>query len=337
MTKLSKNTVSIGFTIIFCLTLGIGALVSEFFQAPILSSKELSKLQFLYTNSDFEKISKLNLKSNLGEFNLAKEDKNTWMMTTPRSINVNSEIITKILKALEDIKIKKIYPSDQINIANFSLDKPVATLTITDDQNEVKVLSFGLINPIDSSTYLQVKGENVIYHINVLDFPLEKLDVTSLIDTQIFSSNISSITELKIFPPRTSIPSFSVSKKDNEWSSGNLKLDTASLVTFIEEIKAMKAHIILDQIDENMTLEKEKIFQNSSNKIEVTEDNGNVITYDISMPFNSLTNVKVEKRQNILIRASNRKHVFVVNKDYLKLFSKKVNQLKENPIKKLIY
>lgn len=337
MTKLSKNTVSIGFTLIFCLTLGIGALVSEFFQAPILSSKELSKLQFLYTNSDFEKISKLNLKSNLGDFNLVKEDKNTWMMTTPRRINANSEIVTKILKALEDIKIKKIYPNDQINVANFSLDKPVATLTITDDKNESKILSFGLINPIDSSTYLQVKGENVIYHINVLDFSLEKLDVTNLIDTQIFSSNVLAVSELKIFPPRTSIPSFNVLKKENEWSSGNLKLDSASVVSFIEEIKAIKTHIILDQIDETMVLEMEKIFQNSANKIEITEDKGSVITYDISQPFNSLTNIKVEKRQNFLIRASNRKHVFVVNKDYLKLFSKRVNQLKENPIKKLIY
>lgn len=337
MTKLSKNTVSILFTVVFCLTLGIGALVSEFFQAPILSSKELSKLQFLYTTSDFEKIKKISLKSNLGNFILLKEDKNSWMMTSPRSINVNSEIVTKILKTLEDIKIKKIYPSDQINIANFSLDKPVATLTITNDQDEEKELSFGLINPIDSSTYLQVRGENVIYHINVLDYPLERVELSNLIDSQIFSPNVEEITEFKIFPPRTAIPSFNVAKKENDWTSGNLKLDSASVSTFLEEIKAIKAHIILDQIDETMVLEIEKTFQNVANKVEITDSLGGTFTYEISQPFNSLNNLKVEKRQNILIRASNRKHVFVVNKDNLKLFSKRVNQLKENPIKKLIY
>jgi len=317
----------------------MGALISEFFQAPILSSKELNKLQFLFTKSDVQSISQIKIKTSIDEFSLNKAEGNNWILSKPRVIDANLEIVNKILETLEDIKIKRIYPKDQINLANFSLDNPISTLTIKDKNEEIKTLSFGLVNPIDNSTYLSVSGDNAIYHINVLKMSFEKIELSSIIDSQIFNFNWNQVKELKIYPQRQTTPALAIEKSTDgtNWMSGQMNLDEEKIGEYLNELISMKLHIILDKTDDELTAELDKILSVPFFKIVIVTTKDETNTYDISYFVNTLPNVKIEKKQNFIIRASNRKHPFLVNKDFMKLFYKRSNQFKGTSIKKLIY
>jgi len=317
----------------------MGALISEFFQAPILSSKELNKLQFLFTKSDVQSISQIKIKTSIDEFSLNKAEGNNWILSKPRVIDANLEIVNKILETLEDIKIKRIYPKDQINLANFSLDNPISTLTIKDKNEEIKTLSFGLVNPIDNSTYLSVSGDNAIYHINVLKMSFEKIELSSIIDSQIFNFNWNQVKELKIYPQRQTTPALAIEKSTDgtNWMSGQMNLDEEKIGEYLNELISMKSHIILDKTDDELTAELDKILSVPFFKIVIVTTKDETNTYDISYFVNTLPNVKIEKKQNFIIRASNRKHPFLVNKDFMKLFYKRSNQFKGTSIKKLIY
>ncbi len=339
MTTLTKKSTSTLLITIFSTFIVMGALISEFFQAPILSSKELNKLQFLFTKSDVQSISQIKIKTSIDEFSLNKAEGNNWILSKPRVIDANLEIVNKILETLEDIKIKRIYPKDQINLANFSLDNPISTLTIKDKNEEIKTLSFGLVNPIDNSTYLSVSGDNAIYHINVLKMSFEKIELSSIIDSQIFNFNWNQVKELKIYPQRQTTPALAIEKSTDgtNWMSGQMNLDEEKIGEYLNELISMKSHIILDKTDDELTAELDKILSVPFFKIVIVTTKDETNTYDISYFVNTLPNVKIEKKQNFIIRASNRKHPFLVNKDFMKLFYKRSNQFKGTSIKKLIY
>lgn len=337
MSTISKNYASTLFIALFAFTILLGGLVSEFFQAPLLTSKELTKLQFLYNQADIQKINKIEFSSGLSQFTITKDINDNWIMTSPKEIMANKEMIQKILNTLEEIKIKKIYPKDQINIANFSLDNPISTLKITTNDNESKTLSFGLVNPIDNSTYLKVDNESVIYHINVLNLALERIEVTSMIDSQPFNLSESNIKELKIFPGKQTSPTLQISKTEDQWMSANLKIDATQVASFVEELNQIKSHMILDQMDEATLEEAEKLFSNPAFKLEVKYQNDTVVNYEVSNIINTLGSSKLEKRATFAIRIDDKKYLYILNKDLLKVFNKRSNQLKESPIKKLIY
>ncbi|EQC46647.1 DUF4340 domain-containing protein [Bacteriovorax sp. Seq25_V] len=339
MTTLTKKSTSTLLISIFATFIVIGALISEFFQAPILSSKELNKLQFLFSKSDVESITQIKIKTTIDEFSLNKAEGNNWILSKPRVIDANLEIVNKILETLEDIKIKRIYPKDQINLANFSLDNPISTLTIKDKNDELKTLSFGLVNPIDNSTYLSVSGDNAIYHINVLKMSFEKIELSSIIDSQIFNFNWNQVKSIKIYPQRQTSAALAMERSADgtNWVSGSMALDEEKVGEYLNELISMKSHIILDKTDDELTAELDKILSVPFFKIVIETTKNETNTYEISYFVNTLPNVKIEKKQNFIIRASNRKHPFLVNKDFMKLFYKRSNQYKGTSIKKLIY
>ncbi len=315
----------------------ITSLVSEFFQAPIISSKELSKLQFLFTQEQVNSISNVKIESELGKYQLEMNEKRKWTLISPRSIDANTALVNKILATLREIKIKKIYPKDAINLANFSLDNPISTMTLQNAAGDKKKISFGLVNPIDNSTYVSLENEKAIYHVNNLNIPFERIELSSLIDSRIFDMNWKEIKKFKLFSQSSKTPSLSFTKEKSLWISGKKQLQENRMIKYLTELTSLRSTFILDERTEALNKKLERYTKKPFFNLQIQTSSGEEIDYKVSYIISSLPGIKMEKKQNFIIKASNRQHPFLVNKSFMKLFYKRTSSFKPIPIKKLIY
>jgi len=320
----------------FVVVLLLGAVISELFQAPIISSQEYSKFQFLFSRDQVDTIHHIKIKTNLGEFMLDKEEEK-WLLTTPRKIDANSIAVEKILTTLKEIKIKKIYPSDPINMANFSLDNPISTIETKNLKGDVKKISFGLVNPIDNSTYVSVEDEKAIYHINNINFPFEKIELASLIDSRIFNMEWNEIKSFKLYSQNSSTPTLSFVRDKKVWVAGNKQLEDNRIKKYLTDLTDLKSTIILDKRTPELEKRMERYLERPFFKLNILTEDDKEVEYKVSYIINSLPGIKMEKKQNFIIQASNRQHPFLVSKDFINLFYKRTRSFKPIPIKKLIY
>lgn len=319
----------------FILALTVSSLVSEFFQAPIISSRQLSRYQFLFSSEEIDKVNSVKLKTELGNFSLSKSN-NTWVLKEPRTIDANSQIINEMLSSLKEIKIKRIFPKDQINLINFSLEKPIVELTLSPLKEKTRSLSFGLVNPIDKSTYMTFSNEDVIYHITLYNFNFEKVDIASLVDSRIFNFNVADISSLNI-KDRNNNERINFNFKDNNWYDNKTLLDTEKVQNYLKEILSINTKFILDKRDEETQKDIDRYLEKPLYSISMTLKSGEKVNYQITSLIRSIKDVKVEERQNFLISASNRQHPFLVSKSNYKLFYKKTRNFKARNFKKFIY
>lgn len=316
------------------------ALLSEFFQAPTETLHELGEYQTVLRSSDLDSISHLTIKNRLGSFTLAKDQYGIWQMTSPREYPATESTITQIIEALGNLKIRKIYEKDLINTSNFSLDRPQLEVTFNAKDGAPQTLQVGLVNPIDNSTYITFEKKKAIYHIDAINYPFEKLDLGQFIDTKIFSIDVNSVATFSLYRSSATKNNLQLEfvRGDNHWQTKDGKvLEPGKVEEYLKELLTLKSQIILDKQTEAL---KEKIDENLANPyyvIAVTDDNNRELTYQITWPLASLPDIKMEKRENFMISASDRKYPFLIHKDHFGLFQKRQNQFRTISIKKLFY
>lgn len=335
MQNIRRNYFSASLVSILFITLLSGAVISEFFQAPVITSKELSNLQFLFTSDQIDGVDNISLASNLGRFSLAKNN-GQWIITQPRRINANENTINKLLDSLKNVKIKKIFPKDPINLSNFSLDNPTSTITLKNEEGVNETISFGLINPIDNSTYVVSDSDNAIYHVNAVKFSLEKLDLPSLIDSRVFSYAPNDIRAITVINSGKLRFAFERNKNDI-WVSGKSALDDERVQDFLVKLTSFKSNLILDKRTDKMNERIDRYLQKPYFKIIVKIKTGEEIEYDLSWVLSSLPDLNIEKKENFIIRASNREHPFLVSKEYLSVLYKRIKSFRPSPLNKIIY
>ena len=338
--RTKKSTISTWLLLSFLMILTISAFISEFFQAPTFTTHQFTKYTLLLDGNKLANVRGLSLKNHLGNFQMEKDPSGTWYLTSPRQLAANPKLINEILKSLEQINIKKVYSRDPINIANFSLQTPLITLTLKYAEEEDDVLRFGLINPIDNSTYIMVSERAAIYHTTTQKMALETLELIHFIDSRIFPQEPSNITELKILKGAQKDNNLRIQfiKKDNLWvDRRGQELDQEKALAFINELISIKSEIILDKMDEKLTQSLERNFKAPQYTIELTDDNEQQITYVISGIIGTLPGIKLEKWQNFAITASNRTHPYIVKRAVLNIFNKSQTNFRPPPIKKLFY
>ncbi len=320
-------------TVLFTLSLVFAALVSEFFQAPIISSRQLSKFQFLFSTNDIQNLQRFEIESELGHFKLKKDDH--WTLVEPRKIDANTKNINEMLDVLKEIKIKRIFPKDQINLVNFSLDKPLAKLHFSPIKGKAKVLSLGLINPIDNSTYLSFENEDVIYHVTLYNYSYEKVDLSTIIDSRIFDFTMKEINNYEMLDSNKK-SRVKLTKNGDSWTHNNVIQSTEKIEKYFTQLINLRSSIILDSRTDEQNEEIDNYFKKPLYTINFTQGEKKT-TVEISPVVRSLTGLKIEKRQNFIIRSTSRQHPFVVHRDNLKLFYKNMRSFRALNIKKLIY
>jgi len=331
------------FVLVFALLLTGSALLSEFFQSPGVSLGEL-QLTNPVQHQGLKNLTKIEIKNRLETFELApsgQKNEQEWRLTHPKQLPANMATIDKILDSLRNIKVKKLYPKDPINLSNFSLDHPISRIKLVEGDQAETTISFGIINPIDNTTYISFDDKDYIYKIERPEHLIQSFDLASYVDSSLFSSLSDNINKISIYRGKIekNLKQLIMSKSDSDWTdSKNRKLSEEKVQSHLKSLLNVKGVMILDKQTPSLEKGLDKYFKYPLYTVYVYEkDKKNPITYEISPLISSLPDINIEKKKNVVVRASNRNHPYLLDKSILKLLEIRENQLIENRFKKLFY
>lgn len=320
----------------FLLLVGATAFLSDLLKTPVKSHNEFIEQSLVFNNKELESITRLSLKNKSGEYIFERVDTaegTPWHMTSPRDISTSSVFIEKLFSALNVIKTKKLLIDDPANNSNFSLDKPTAILTLTDDAQKSIILSVGIMNTIDNSTYLKISGKSGIYHVEAPSMSLENITLLDLIESNIFNVDVKNVLSFKIFKKGTSTPQFEVHKTAENWTNAEGQtLDAVRVEDMIDDfIKLKSAHVVEEPTDA-----QKKAFQKMMSaaeylvKVETNEEAAQKkeLIYQISDLTKSLPDMDLKDEGHFLIIENHEPIVYVVKKESQTLFELKNDSLK---------
>ncbi len=334
------------FFLFFALTILLAG-VSELFRIPSKENTEFQKYYAVYKKEDIEKITSLLVENKFGKFilekNNSKETFTSWEITSPRNLPAQNRFVEDLVNSLQTLTIKNIHTIDPINLSNFSLDNPRLRIKYKINNSNWFELSFGLINPIDNSTYLHIAHKNIIYHIESPSFlsSLDVIEMPQVVDSDIFpfkKSDISSLEIEKYINSQKTSETLSFQKKKNIWlyKDGNA-LNFQEVEKFLEQLLLIKSQIMVDAKDENIDKILNKTLDPPLFKVTITITSGASFDYKISNLISKIPGLKIEKKQNFLIKSSLRKNPDIVSKNVLSIFQTTQKQLQGIPFKKLFY
>ena len=338
MNKSSKASNLILFS--FFLILSISAVMTELFRTPTAQNFNLDDYAFVFKREDFKNLSKIVFKNSLGIFHLNKSKDHfisPWELKFPRELPARLETVKSIINSLQNLKIKRIYKRDAISISNFSLNPPLMELKITDQEKNQMQIELGLVDSITNSTYIALKDQDIIYQIDSISFPLEKIDLSDFIETKIFTTELKNIKAFKLFQRtgRTSKRSKISIFQDEQSSWKNTrghKFNKSSSSEILNKFLNLKSTIILDAVTQKLEKKIERYTRSPLYSIIIKEKKGNEIEYKVSPLITSLPGIKMEKGQYFIVKASNRTFPFLVHRDSYPIFSLRENQIQRQRI-----
>lgn len=320
---------------LFFILVSLAALFSDIFQTPIKTASEVIEQTRLFTAADLGQIKRISLKNKAGEYIFERKENNPispWHMIAPRNISANSLFIEKLFNSLTIIKVKKIFPDEQINTSNFSIDKPTATLDLFDQSGKAINVQVGLMNTIDNSTYLKIAGRKGIYHVEAPTVSLENATILDLIESQIFSIDLQTIVSLKISSNKKT--TLEMRKKDGNWfdTEGNtLAID--KIDDYFQELSGLKSTFILDTQTDSQKRQISSLTKNAFYTITIEDNLANKIDYEISGVINSLSELDLKNEEYFIVTISNSETAYIVKKEFFELFNRKSDSFKTAAIK----
>ncbi len=112
---------------IFALLVITITFLSELLQTTQTNNFILKKYQNLFETNDLKNIVQININNKFGEYELQQEQE-SWKITNPKTLPAKESLIKRLIKQIQQIKIKRIYAKDPINLTNFSLESPTASI-----------------------------------------------------------------------------------------------------------------------------------------------------------------------------------------------------------------
>ncbi|MAZ47995.1 MAG: hypothetical protein CME65_05495 [Halobacteriovoraceae bacterium] len=315
-----RNYVSTVFSVIFLVLLLVYAAYIEYFQDAKDQVSATRLLENPVSDRILRSTTSFRFKNRIGEYQIAKE-KEGWLMQEPRVIPAKEETVERIFNALSKIKIHTVHQFEPINFQSFSLDKPIIEIELYTKLNEKYDVKIGLLNPINNTSYMTVSGHNRIFQTNLFEGRLEKLELSDFIESQVFSKNISEISEFKLYHGKNSSPYNEISLKGGLWQTKKYKvISEDKLKEKLSKIFEIKTHMIIDQVEPEVATLLDNYLENPLYRVEVTTTDGKKIHYKVSPLIKAVPELKLEKRQFFIMSASNRKYPYIINKNYLEDF-----------------
>ncbi|HEX2912032.1 MAG TPA: DUF4340 domain-containing protein [Chloroflexia bacterium] len=96
-----------------------------------------------------------------------KQDNNNWKEVAPTARDLDSGVISDTINQLAALKGNTLIPADKAGtLANFGLDKPTMTVTITTAKSGTKELDFGAANQATNNYYVKLANDPKVWTVN---------------------------------------------------------------------------------------------------------------------------------------------------------------------------
>lgn len=320
------STILVAFFFFILLFLGLFAEVFE------SESPEVDLAQ-IYANpipvAELQRLRSMKITNKQGSFDLLNQHpdgnlEGPWQMTSPQALVMKAEVISKIIEAFNVIRVRNFHRLEPINLSSYSLDNPTLTLLFTNSKQKSFEIKMGLINPIDNSAYMTISTQNQIYQIDPLEIQLESYDLSQLVESKVLALNVESLVSLEVYSE--SGLSLKLLKKEDQWHGDSGELAPAKVTKFLERLEALKSTSIL----ENLTPEQKELMDRAtavplySLKLITTQG---VRTYIVGEVKGGIPGTSVSGTVYAL-SGEERKSYVLIDKDQLKVFGTKTNELK---------
>lgn len=315
---------------LFFILVSVAALFSDIFQNPIKTATEAIEQSKLFVGADLTLIKRISLKNKSGEYIFERKEispTSPWHMVVPREVSSNSLFIENFFNALNTVKVKKIFPDETINNSNFSIDKPTAFINLTDEAGNAITINVGLMNTIDNSTYLKIVGKKGIFHVDAPSVSLENVTILDLIESQIFPIDIGTVTAFKI--SRNKKAFLEIKKTEGAWQDheGN-PLAVEKIADYFQDLSVLKSAFTLDKQTENQKKQISLFSKNPEYTISITNAQNVITEYNISPLVKSVSDLDLKNEEHFVVTQSSNQTAYIVKKEFLELFSRKIETLK---------
>lgn len=313
-----------------------GALISQLFQAPIHLDKDLNTHYNPFLELNLGEVRALELTNKLGRYKIHKKQ-NYWYLSYPKNLPADTIMVRNILSVFSDIKIRASYQNDEINRGHFSLDRPSVKLTLEFNDEKREEINVGVINPIDNSMYIAQKGQEAIYQTELLDFPLESLEFSSLIDPYVFSPKEDDVSLISIKKAGKSFSNPNIltilkDKETNKWlDEEGQELDSTMVSSYLNKLLHMKRTVIIDEKNKTVDeLTNQYLLKQPAFIVELKDNQETSFIYTISgLIYKAVPRFKITKLSSFLVQASDREYPYVVLKKELSTFNITSKQLRK--------
>lgn len=315
--------------ILFVALVAVTAYLSVEFQRTVRNEKEIIEQAKLFSGKELENVVKISLRNKSGDFVFErKQEEQAWHMVSPKTISASSLFIDQLFNSLNVIKTKKLMPENAINMSNFSLNKPTATLTLSDGVNKTIIIHVGIMNTIDNSTYLKIQGRPGIYHVEAPSISLENAALSDLIETRIFALDSDQLTSIIITKKLTAVPVITLKKEPEGWiDSGSQKIDANKLEDLLQSFNGLTSSFILDKMSDAQARQLLNLMKNPEFQVRVVFSDGNTSSWTISAPTTQLVDIDLKSEPYFLISSSVGNIVYVVKKESITVFDQKAESL----------
>ena len=324
----SLSTFLVAFFFIVLLLLGLFAEVFES-QTPEIDIAQI------YANpvpiNELQRLKTLKLSNKHGTFLFENTDiegnlSGPWQMLEPQALRLKSDVVQKIVEALNIVRVRNFYRLEPINITSFSLDNPTLTLLFTNARDKSFEIKMGLINPIDNSAYLSLSSQDQIYQIDPIEMALESYDLAQLVESKVLAVNTDSLASLELYGQ--SGLNLKLLKKDNQWLDQNgIPLSEAKVKKFFERLEDVKSYSILDKLNSEQQAFMEKTMATPSFSLKLISGQA-VRSYVISEIKGQFPGISSVKSNSYALSTDEKQSFVLLDKDQLKVLSIKSPELK---------
>ncbi len=330
----------LSFFLLLGLTLiSLGAmLLSDIFQAPILDAKEsLGKYRSVVSKDKLNLLSSITLENKIGTFSLEKNRgvglKDGWKVLAPRSLPAREQFVNNLKEELAKISIRRVFTKDPINILNYSLDRPQLRIKLGFHGLEDELIELGLINPANSSAYIQLSSKAAIYQVDLFSAGLEKVELADIIDPYILPFSRKEVMSIEI---RGKSELF-VERDQTNWrdKKGTLLLSD-DVDDLLGQLEKLKSSVILDKIPETISDKISFLEKSPQFILKIKNSKEEEVELKASVLYSKLKSGNIELEKSFIVLASHQKHPFIVDGNFYKLFFSKLRPAKL-PIDKIIY
>lgn len=314
---------------LFLLLLILMGIYIQIFHSSSTAEHSLMAKQGPLSAEVVDGLNQVRLKNRLGAFTVRLNKDQQWELTSPKQVSAREDFIKKIRDLLSSIKVTSIHNYDPINIANFSLDRPLLSLRLFTKLDEQYSLQFGLVNPVNETTYLSIEGKKVIYQINKNLQGLEKIEFTSLLDSRLFRFDHEAVQKISIFRGNDTSARNELSMIEQSWISKNYKhINQEHTQKTISSFLNLAVHTILDQKSELLENFLENTFKRPLYLIVIKTKDGTEYRYEVSSLVKSVPGQNVLKNSYFIMRGTGHRYPFLMPKATLSKFNIRYQNLK---------
>lgn len=326
--KPSLSTILVSF--FFCILLFLG-LFAEVFESQ---APEVDLAQ-IYANpipvDELQHLKSVRLSNKQGNFafeNTHPEGnlEGPWQMQEPQPLRVKNEVISKIVEALNLIRVRNFHRLEPINLSSFSLDNPTMTLLFVTDRDRTYEVKMGLINPIDNSAYMLISTQNQIYQIDPMEIALESYELAQLAESRVLALNTATLASVEL----SGVQGLMVKliKKDEGWvDQMGTPLSAKKVEKFFERLEDLRSSSILENLSNEQKTFMDGVMAKPLYGLRLISPQG-VRSYFIAELKDGIPGMALTNETRYVLSSEERNSFVLIDKDQIKVFALKHNELK---------